>query len=215
MCSSDLALALLRFQANAPHIALDATNPHFKNKYPSLAGIFDVLRPALSACGLVVTQTPTYLQDAAGNLVAGLRTRVTHAESGEFLEDTMLLLIEKATPQAQGSALTYARRYAVLSMLGLVGDEDDDGEAASKSAPVASRKAALSERELSGEAAGANTRPSRSESADSAEGRGERRVRIAPSLSGAVRPPRSRLIFAAGRFPDETVGQPPRLEETP
>ena len=49
----------------------------------------------------------------------------------------------------------------------------------------------------------------------SAEGRGERRVRIAPSLSGAVRLPPSRLIFAVGRSPDETVGQPPRLEETP
>ena len=49
----------------------------------------------------------------------------------------------------------------------------------------------------------------------SAEGRGERRVRIAPSLSGAVRLPPSRLVFAEGRSPDEAVGQPPLIEETP
>jgi hypothetical protein len=135
--------ALAEFQHDAPKIAFDATNPHFKNRYPSLAGIMDTIRPGLSARGVVVTQVPTFVLTEDGTAAPALTTRITHAPSNEFIEGTMLLLAPKSDPQGQGSALTYARRYAVLAMLGLVGDEDDDGQAATRPAkPSASRASA-------------------------------------------------------------------------
>lgn len=123
---TELAKALLAFQKNAPHIPLDSTNPHFKNKYASLAGIWKEIRKPLSDAGLTVSQWPTEVE---GN--PALRTTLMHV-SGESDSATMLLFLTKLDAQAQGSALTYARRYALLSVLGLVGDEDDDGEAATK-----------------------------------------------------------------------------------
>lgn len=131
-----LAAALVEFQKNAPTIHKDARNPHFGNKYASLDAIMDAVRAPLAACGLAISQHPTFVWpsiDIEQDLVPSpaLKTILFH-ESGEVLESSMMLAVEKAGPQAQGSALTYARRYAVLAVLGLVADEDDDGEAATR-----------------------------------------------------------------------------------
>jgi uncharacterized protein (DUF3820 family) len=122
---STLAQALHAFQKDAPPIHLDARNPHFGNKYASLGGVVAAIRPELNKHGLVYTQLPTNLDGAPA-----LRTSVMHAESGEEIADVMPLILPKSDPQSYGSALTYARRYALLSILGLVGDEDDDATAA-------------------------------------------------------------------------------------
>lgn len=123
---SALAKALLAFQKDPPPIHLDATNPHFNSKFASLGGVVAAVRPALTKHGLVVTQLPTVTADGA----PALETRLIHAESGEALSSHMPLLAAKQDPQAQGSALTYARRYALLAILGLVGDADDDANGA-------------------------------------------------------------------------------------
>jgi hypothetical protein len=120
-----LAEALVAIQAEAPAIPLDSTNPHFKSKFASLAGVMDRVRPVATKNGVAVVQLPTTQEGAPA-----LTTRLIHS-SGEEIESTMLLLPSKPDPQGQGSALTYARRYMVLAMLGLVGDEDDDANAAS------------------------------------------------------------------------------------
>jgi uncharacterized protein (DUF3820 family) len=122
----ELAKAMLAAQTAMPKLLLDAVNPHFNNKFVSLPGLLDTVRPVLNTAGLVLTQTPTYTSDGTH----ALRTRITHAGSGQYLEDTMLLCLSKPDAQAQGSAITYARRYAILSVLGLAGEEDDDGAAA-------------------------------------------------------------------------------------
>ncbi len=121
---SSIFQALLKFQGLGLHIEKDATNPHFKNKYPSLDSLMGIVLPAMNKCGLVLLQLPTY---ADGN--PGLTTRIVHAPTGEFVESTMLLAMDKLTPQAQGSALTYARRYSLMAFLGLVADDDTDGQA--------------------------------------------------------------------------------------
>lgn len=123
---SALGKAMLAFQNDPPHIALDATNPHYHSKFASLPGVIAAVRPAMNKHGLVVTQLPTVTDDGA----AALETRLIHAESGEEIASTMPLALEKPGPQGQASAITYARRIALLSMLGLVGDEDDDGNTA-------------------------------------------------------------------------------------
>lgn len=124
---SSLLTALLAFQADAPHIPLDATNPHFKSKFASLPSIMQIVRPKLSEHGLVWTTTPS--QDEQGRPT--LKYQLAHAPSGELVLSEMPLLLTKQDPQSLGSAITYARRYALLSVLGLVGDADDDGNAAS------------------------------------------------------------------------------------
>lgn len=123
----ELAAALLAFQNDAPALQRDALNPHFHSQYLSLEALMEQVLPALNRHGLVLMHFPTTLAGAPA-----LRSLLLHAESGEFCEDTMLLSVAKANdPQAQGSAITYARRYAAMAILGLVADADDDGNAAS------------------------------------------------------------------------------------
>jgi hypothetical protein len=121
---ASLWAALHAFQAEAPTLPKDATNPHFKSKFTPLDTIVEVIQPLLTKHGLVWTAKP-------GRSVSDgkpcLRYRITHASSGEFTEDEMDLLLAKSDPQGQGSALTYARRYAICAVLNLVADEDDDG----------------------------------------------------------------------------------------
>ena len=87
--------------------------------------VLDAVRPHLRANGLAITQVPTTDQ--------GVKTVVWH-ESGQWIEfDPLLILPAGGTPQNVGSAITYARRYSLLSILGLA-TEDDDGAAAAVSA---------------------------------------------------------------------------------
>jgi hypothetical protein len=132
----ELAKALLAFHQEAPGLVMDSTNPHFRNAYASLDGIMAKVRPVLNKHGLVLTQLPTTVTDAVSGLQPALTTRLTHADSGEFVEATMPLMLEKQNSQGLGSALTYARRYSITALLALVGDEDEDGHVAS-AAPAA------------------------------------------------------------------------------
>ncbi len=123
---SGLAGALVASQTGFPPIPLDATNPHFKNRFASLGAILHAILPVLNQNGIALMQHPTIVDGRPA-----LRTVLLH-ESGGASEDTMLLILDKENSQGQGSALTYARRYAVMSALGLVAEEDDDGQAASR-----------------------------------------------------------------------------------
>ena len=124
---SDLTKALLDAQRAMPDLQKNAINPHFKNKYISLDRLMEQVLPVLNEHGLVLIQAPSYLGDSE----PALSTTLLHAESGDEFETTMPLILERDNPQGQGSAITYARRYALMSILGLVADEDDDAEKAS------------------------------------------------------------------------------------
>ena len=126
MSQHDLAAALLAVQKSAPVLRKDSKNPHFKNTYIGLDSLMETILPLLNDNGLVLLQFPTIHGGAPA-----LRTRILHAKTGTEIEDTMLLVLDRDNPQGQGSAITYARRYALMSILGLVADEDDDGAAAS------------------------------------------------------------------------------------
>jgi hypothetical protein len=63
-------------------------------------------------------------------------------KSGQFIADTALLHLVKDDPQAHGSAMTYLRRYSYMAILGLVADEDDDGNAASQPKPPSRTRSA-------------------------------------------------------------------------
>jgi hypothetical protein len=118
----NIAGALVKFQASVSKVAKEANNPFFKSKYASLANILDTIQKPLSECGLAISQFP----DANA-----LTTIILHADSGEWMESSYVMPVAKQNdPQAMGSAMTYARRYALGSILNLNIDDDDDGEKA-------------------------------------------------------------------------------------
>ena len=94
-------------------------------RYATLDKILDMARPVLSAEGLVLFQ-PITTNDKGGLVLV---TKLLH-RSGEWMETTIPLPAPGADPQSLGSAITYLRRYAVTSLLGIASDEDDDGNRA-------------------------------------------------------------------------------------
>lgn len=122
-----LALALSKAQHEIKGATKDTTNPFFKAKYADLASVWEACREVLAKNELSVAQ-PTGMVD--GKTV--LRTILMHS-SGEFVEGILPLHVaETATPQQVGSAITYARRYALAAMVGVSPQEDDDGNSASE-----------------------------------------------------------------------------------
>lgn len=118
----NIAAALTNFQWEVEGIVKDAKNPFFKSKYVTLSAIIKGIREPLKNNGLSFAQFPS-----GDN---GLTTIIMHT-SGEWLEDTVNTQPVKNDPQAVGSAITYMRRYALASILGLNIEDDDDGNTAS------------------------------------------------------------------------------------
>lgn len=107
----------------------DTKNDHFRSKYADLASVMDACMGALNKHGICVMQ-PTG-EDENGRFV---KTILAHT-SGETVECRVPLIVQKNDMQGYGSAVTYARRYGLMSMAGIA-PEDDDGNAAAKAAPV-------------------------------------------------------------------------------
>jgi hypothetical protein len=123
---NELAAALAKAQGQIQGAVKDSTNPAFKSRYADLASVWDACRMALSANGLAVVQGP-----ALADRGVSVTTRLLHS-SGQWAESTLILPMDKATAQGAGSAITYARRYALAAMVGVAPDDDDDGNAASQ-----------------------------------------------------------------------------------
>lgn len=123
---NELAVALAKAQAAIQPAAKDKQNPAFRSRYADLASVWDACRAALTENGLSVVQIPT----DAGEGRIGLITTLLHS-SGQWISGLLVLPLVKNDPQGAGSALTYARRYALSAMVGVVADEDDDGNGAS------------------------------------------------------------------------------------
>ncbi len=120
--------ALAAAQAAMGPALKQAVNPAFKSKYADLASVMDACLPALTANGICVMQ-PTG-EDEQGRFV---KTILAHV-SGETVECRVPLIVAKNDMQGYGSAVTYARRYGLMSMAGIA-PEDDDGNAAAKAPP--------------------------------------------------------------------------------
>lgn len=112
--------ALIAAQAEFPSIPKDGYNPHFKSRFSTLKAVQRATQPVLAAHDLTVFQFPSTVDGKPA-----LTTWLAH-KSSQFIKDTTVLSMVKADPQAQGSAITYLRRYAWSAILGLVTDEDDD-----------------------------------------------------------------------------------------
>ncbi len=121
-----LAKAICTAQRGLKPVKKEVNNPFFNKKYADLAAVWEALKP-FHENGIAITQSPVAC-GRAGHIC--LETQLTH-ESGEWMRSTLELPLTKNDPQGAGSALTYARRYALGCMTGVVTEEDDDGNAAS------------------------------------------------------------------------------------
>lgn len=126
-----LMAALSAAQASFKAVPKSADNPFFKSKFAPLVKIVEYAGPILVEHGLIVSQDITTIAGEDGTLVDALETTLYHLASGEFKTRVMMLHPVKLEPNAQASAITYARRYAYVTTLGLQVDKDDDGAAGS------------------------------------------------------------------------------------
>jgi hypothetical protein len=121
-----LAKAMGLFRSKVEQPAKDANNPFFKSKYVTLEGVIKSVDAAIIDTGLTWYQEPV-----SDNNKIGVATHIFH-ESGEWLAfEPFYVTPTKVDPQAQGSALTYAKRYSLAAAFGISSDIDDDGNGAS------------------------------------------------------------------------------------
>lgn len=126
-CSEEigkLAQALLKVQQQLQPALKDADNPFTKSRYATLNSVMDSCRQALLDNGIWLCQYPVPVESGC----LGLVTKLTHAESGQWQASLAVVPLPRADPQGVGISMTYIRRYALSAMLGIVTEEDTDGE---------------------------------------------------------------------------------------
>ncbi len=126
---SDLAAALSKAQGQIKGAVKDSANPFFKSKYADLSSVWEACRDALSSNELSIVQSPETAQNGIT-----IETMLCHS-SGQWITSSYVMPVSKVDAQAVGSAITYARRYALAAMVG-VAPEDDDGNSAAKAPPI-------------------------------------------------------------------------------
>jgi hypothetical protein len=122
----ELAGALSKAQGAFDHAKKDVKNDFFKSRYADLAGCIDAAKAHLAANGLAVSQ----ITDIANGEI--ILTTVLMHSSGEYISGSYPVKPIKQDPQAFGSALTYARRYAFCAITGIASDDDDGNSASQK-----------------------------------------------------------------------------------
>lgn len=125
---TEFSKAFAKTQQEMKQPLKDANNPFFKSKYVPLENVVEAITESASKNGLSFTQFPSSGED--GNVTVG--TLVMHS-SGEWIEyDPIKMKPVKNDPQSIGSAITYAKRYALSAIFGITSDQDDDGNEATQ-----------------------------------------------------------------------------------
>lgn len=117
------------FREDVGKVAKDGSNPAFRSKYATLPGILEAIQEPLRKNGLTFVQ---WLNSSEDGSVA-LTTEIVLVDDYEApgLTSTSVMKPADSKPQTYGSLITYARRYGLVTLLGLNVDDDDDGNAAS------------------------------------------------------------------------------------
>lgn len=122
MPSIKLLQKLNEFRKTVGIVRKDATNPFYNSKYATLESVLNTIEKPLNDLNL------GYIQLIDGE---NLKTIIYDADSDEKIESSIKLIVATPDMQKLGSAITYARRYSLVAMLGLE-QEDDDGNATIK-----------------------------------------------------------------------------------
>ena len=129
---TDLATALCLAQAEMGGAIKDSNNPFFKSSYADLTSVIKVIKEPFAKYGLSFVQLP--VTSAGGNGI-GVSTMLMH-KSGQWLQGEYLLPMDKVTPQGAASSITYARRYALQSLVGIPSVDDDSEMAMYRNEPA-------------------------------------------------------------------------------
>jgi hypothetical protein len=124
MFMQDLFAALAKAQGQIEAAVKDSKNPFFKSSYADLQSVWNAIKEPLTSNGLCVIQTVEFGEAGEPRLV----TTLGHA-SGQMVRGHYPLNPKDDSPQSWGSAISYARRYALSAMVGVY-QKDDDGEGA-------------------------------------------------------------------------------------
>lgn len=118
---------LAKAQGEIDSAKKEKTNPAFRSKYADIAAVWDACRDALSRNQISVTQWPVHSDGDRLHLI----TRLAHA--GQWMMGEISLPVMKKDAHGYGSAVTYAKRFALAAAIGVVADDehDDDGNGAS------------------------------------------------------------------------------------
>lgn len=122
----EIAAAMALAQAEIETAEKDRVNPHFKQGYATLASVWEACRVPLTKNGISIIQSP-----GADGATVTLTTLLLH-KSGQWFQDTLIMTAQQNTPQGIGSAITYARRYALAAMVGVAPDDDDGNEGSAR-----------------------------------------------------------------------------------
>lgn len=125
--NSTLSLALVTALAEIGGAAKDKVNPAFKSKYADLSSVIDAIKPVLARHDLGFTQST---EPSEGGVI--VETILWHTDGEKQSLGKLFVPANKQDAQGFGSALTYARRYSLMTAFG-VPAEDDDGNAAARS----------------------------------------------------------------------------------
>ena len=131
-----IAPALVAFHGEIQNPGFDSVNPHFHSKYASLATCLATVRPILSKHGLCIMQHVINDGDRYG-----CETVLLHTSGQRFVSTITMKPKDPTNPQACKTCVTYCRRTALDGILAIAGEEDDDGNLASKAVPVDPKKA--------------------------------------------------------------------------
>lgn len=134
--TADLFKALAAAQGEFTTVEKNAKNPHFNSKFAPLDSIIEMIRPILPKHGLSVVQF-TDLPESGNGII--IETVITH-ETGQYISGRLYMPTVKQDPQGYGSSITYGRRYSLGAALGIVSDEDVDGNQSEE--PAAKRQQA-------------------------------------------------------------------------
>lgn len=122
----NISMAIVAAQPEIEAALKTSINPHFRSKYADLTSVWDACRSVLKKHKLAVIQT------FEPNDISVLCVTTLLHESGEYIQGKLQMPHKDNTPQAIGSAITYARRYSLAAILGIVTDEDDDANEATR-----------------------------------------------------------------------------------
>lgn len=128
LCSdkiTDLAKAMIQVQQSLTPALKDAINSYTNSSYATLKSVMEVCRAALLNHGIWMTQYPVSVEKDH----LGLVTKIVHSATGQWQLALIEMPLQKNDPQGYGSAMTYARRYGLSALLGII-TEDDDAESA-------------------------------------------------------------------------------------
>lgn len=120
---TELAGALAKAQGQIEDASKGSENPYYKSRYADLAAVRAVIREPLAVNDLAIIQAPRTVNGGAE-----VETMLVH-KSGEFISETLFMPAGKADPHGYASAITYARRIGIMSLLALA-SYDDDGNTA-------------------------------------------------------------------------------------